>query len=112
MDDRRAWLRKHRPDLGVGERGRLSAEAIAAYDARDEGSLTGSHTVTIEDEGSRSDNADPDILILKYPCGYCNNVWGGANHQLCPRIIHKAVLGRDAYCPCAVKAPNMHTRGM
>lgn len=31
--EKRAWLREHRPDLNVGERGFLSAEAKAAYDA-------------------------------------------------------------------------------
>lgn len=28
----RAWLQEHRPDLNVGARGRLSAEAVAAYE--------------------------------------------------------------------------------
>lgn len=52
-----------------------------------------------------------DHPVLKRPCGWCNEAQSGeANHEMCPIIIHGAIHGEDAYCPCGIKDPDKHPK--
>jgi hypothetical protein len=111
----RKWLREHRPDLGVGVRGRLSAEAIAAYEV---GTFPFpiipaaqiQAEVDVQDVIGKNPSQDFNVPTLKLPCGFCNEAWGPGNHELCPVVIRKAVRGEDRYCPCAIADPDKHPR--
>lgn len=108
MDSMRAWLRENRPDLKVGVRGRISAEAQQAYNQAHGKDENGSAAVPVhhvddpsgdirDDSGTGKASAEYPTLLK--PCGFCAD----GHHESCPVIIHAAVRGEDRYCPCAIR---------